>query len=951
MTDTAGLAQALRRAGVAEVDEAPRRRAEYSSDASNYRVIPALVAFPRSVDEVAAVIATCRDAGAALTCRGAGTSVAGNAIGPGVVLDFSRHLNRVRSIDPDARTAVVEPGVVLDDLSAAAAAHGLRFGPDPSTHSRATIGGTLGNNACGARALRYGRAADNVTALDVLTADGTRVTAGSLSAAPGFLRDPLERLVTANLGVIRTACGRFSRQGSGYLLDALLPENGGDLARFLCGTEGTLAVTVGATVRLVRQPGATALAVLGYPDLPAAADAVPSLPRAHLVALEGMDSHLVDVLRARGGSGLPGLPAGGGWLFAEVAGETVAEAVERAEKLRAAADCADAAVFTGQAAAAMWRAREDGAGLGSRTPAGKPAWPGWEDAAVPPEHMGAYLREFRGLLDEFGLDGLLFGHLGDGCVHVRIDFPLRERPAQFRDFVENAAVLVASFGGSMSGEHGDGRARSALLPAMYPPAVLGLFRDVKRVFDPGNVLNPGVIVDPAPPDADLRLPLVRAAPGSAALALRHDAGDLAEAVHRCVGIGRCRVQSPGTSVMCPSYLATRDERNSTRGRARVLQEAANGTLIGGFAAPEVADSLDLCLSCKGCSRDCPAGVDMAAYKAEVLHRRYRRRLRPAAHYALGWLPRWSRVAARVPRLANWLLTMPGVAGPAKRLAGVDPRRRLPEFAPQTFSAWLVARARHPAVGEAVRAGEPAQAGGGRSTGRRVLLWVDTFTDRFSPEVGMAAVRVLEAAGYRVETARQDGACCGLTWLSTGQLDGARRQLRRSLDALADALREGLPVVVLEPSCAAVFRSDARELLPGDPRAAAAATAVRTLAELLTSTQGWRPPDLSGVRGVAQPHCHQHAVLGWEADERLLTQAGADIDRVGGCCGLAGNWGVEKGHYELSAAIAGTSLLPALRGRAPDDAVLADGFSCRTQISELGGVRARHLAEVLAERLT
>jgi Fe-S oxidoreductase len=467
---------------------------------------------------------------------------------------------------------------------------------------------------------------------------------------------------------------------------------------------------------------------------------------------------------------------------------------------------------------------------------------------------------------------------------------------------------------------------------MFPPEIIGLFGEVKHVFDPGNMLNPGIIVDPAPPDTDLRLPLVPAAPGSAALALRHDGGDLGAAVHRCVGVGRCRVRTPDQSVMCPSFQATGDERDSTRGRARVLQEAAAGGLIGGFTAPEVADSLDLCLSCKGCSRDCPTGVDMAAYKAEVLHRRYRRRLRPASHYSLGWLPRWSRFAARAPRLVNGLLTLPGLAGLGKRLAGIDPRRQLPLFARQTLRDWL---GRRPP-------GRP---------GRPVLLWADTFTDRFSPEVGRAAVRVLEAAGYQVQAITQDAVCCGLTWLSTGQLDGARRQLRRSLTALADAVAAGVPVVVLEPSCAAVFRSDALELLSDDPRAAATAGAVHTLAELLAKTPGWRAPDLSGVRGIAQPHCHQHAVLGWEADARLLADAGAEVSPVGGCCGLAGNWGAEKGHYDLSAAVAGTSLLPALRELAPGGAVLADGFSCRTQISELGGgARARHLAEVLAERL-
>ncbi|HEY3754093.1 MAG TPA: FAD-binding and (Fe-S)-binding domain-containing protein [Pseudonocardiaceae bacterium] len=926
---TADLLPLLAKAGVRDVDTGVRRRAEYSSDASNYRVVPTAVVFPRHVDDVLATIETCRTDGVPLTCRGAGTSIAGNAVGPGVVLDFSRHLNRVLSIDPDQRTATVEPGAVLDVVSSAAGRFGLRFGPDPSTHSRATIGGALANNACGARALRYGRSVDNVVDLDVATVDGTRFTATALAEAPEAVRDPLTALVRAKLGPIRTEFGRFARQGSGYLLDSLLPENGADLARFLCGSEGTLAVTLGATVRLVTRPKATALAVLGYADLPAAAEAVPALRGTDLVALEGMDSRLVEVLRRRGRT-LPDLPAGGGWLFAELGGDTLAEALDAAAKLTATADCIDSVVVTGEAAASLWRAREDGAGLGGRTPADQPAWPGWEDSAVPPERLAEYLREFRALLDRFSLDGLMFGHFGDGCVHSRIDFPLADRPAVFRQFVGEAAQLVAAFGGSMSGEHGDGRARSDLLRAMYSTEIIDTFGAVKHVFDPGALLNPGIVVDPAPVDTDLRLPLAKPARAGLAFAYPADGGDLTTAVHRCVGVGRCRAPMPGTGVMCPSYLATMDEKDSTRGRARVLQEAVNGTLVGGLAADEVLDSLDLCLSCKGCSSDCPAGVDMATYKAEVLYQRYRRKLRPMAHYALGWLPRWSRLAAKVPTLSNALLAAPGLAAVAKRLAGVDARRGLPRFARRGFRTWF-ADHRSPVVG------------------RRVLLWVDTFTAHFSPNVGEAAVRVLEAAGYRVELATEQ-VCCGLTWISTGQLDGARTQLRRAFDALAPAVADGLPVVVLEPSCAAVFRSDAVELLPDDPRAPHVAAAVRTLAELLTETDGWTPPRLDGVHGIAQPHCHHHAVLGWQTDERLLADAGAEVTRISGCCGLAGNFGVERGHYDVSTQVAETALLPAVRAARPDDVVLADGFSCRTQLAELAPRDGIHLAELLASRL-
>lgn len=927
-TTSPDLTGALRRAGVTDVDDSTRRRAEYSTDASLYRVLPQVVVFPRHRDEIPAVVEVSRSLGVALTARGAGTSIAGNAVGPGIVVDFSRHLNRIIDLDPATATAVVEPGVVLDDLQRAAAPYGLRFGPDPSTHSRATLGGMIGNNACGSRALGYGRTADNVLGLDLVTGSGEIV-----SVAAG--RDPLSsptlravhELVSARLALLRTEFGRFGRQVSGYSLEHLLPEAGFDVAKAFVGSEGTWGVLQQATVRLVGSPAAHALLVLGYPDMATAADAVPALLEFGPVALEGLDARIVDVVRgSRGASAVPELPGGQGWLFAEFGGDDEREVLDRAERALSAAGAVGGWVVPeATAVAALWRIREDGAGLAARTTT-PPGSSGWEDAAVPPVHLGAYLREFETLLRERGLTGVPYGHFGDGCIHIRIDFPLHRRDGArvFRDFLGDAAQLVARYGGSMSGEHGDGRARGELLPMMYSDAAIDTFAAVKHLFDPDDVLNPGVIVRPRPAAADLRQ--VSAPPMTTGLAFAypHDGGDFSTAVHRCTGVGKCRV-AHGPGVMCPSYRATKDEKDSTRGRARVLQELANGSVVRGWRAPEVLESLDLCLSCKACSSECPTGVDMATYKAEMLHQRYRRRPRPPAHYALGWLPRWARLASRAPGTVNRLATSP-LAGLGKRLAGIDPRRDLPVFAPHTFRGWFAEH--RPAPGDPV------------------LLWVDTFTDHFSPQVGIAAVAVLEGAGYSVRIPAGP-LCCGLTWISTGQLDTARKVLRRSVSELHDATLAGMPIVGLEPSCTATLRTDAVELLDDD-QARRVSAAVTTFAELLLNTPGWRPPDLSGTTAVVQPHCHHRAVLGFDADRRLLDRAGVATTVVDGCCGLAGNFGAERGHYDVSVAVAENDLLPAVRDH-PKDLVLADGFSCRTQLEQLADRQAVHLAELLARR--
>ncbi|WP_433678701.1 FAD-binding and (Fe-S)-binding domain-containing protein [Nocardia sp. CA-119907] len=928
------LARELRRSGVSDVLADDTTRAAYSSDASLYRVRPMVVVRPRHGEEVAAAIEICRREGVPLTARGGGTSVAGNAVGAGVVLDFSRHMSRVLSIDEQARTATVEPGTVQVVLQQAAAEHGLRFGPDPSTFTRCTVGGMIGNNACGSRTLGYGRTSDNVSSLEVVTGGSELLHLPSAGSPAGSSTlSALRDLTHGGLATIRTELGRFGRQMSGYALEHLLPENRFDVSRMLVGSEGTLAVTTQATVRLVSEPAHRVLVVLGYPDIAAAGDAAPAVLAFGPTACEAIDSRIVDVVRARRGSAaVPPLPGGAAWLFVEVVSDGLGEALATARRVGATCGAVDSLVVADTAKAAqLWRIRADGAGLAGRSPAGLPAHAGWEDAAVPPAQLGAYLRDFEALMAEFGVTGLPYGHFGDGCLHIRLDLPLDkpEGKTVFREFLTAASKLVAGYGGSLSGEHGDGRARSELLALMYSPEALGLFAAVKHVFDPDNILNPGIVVDPQPIDADLRIPAASAVRRGLAFAYGHDGGDFSQAVHRCTGVGKCRADNTGIGgVMCPSYQATREEKDSTRGRARVLQEMINGSAVrDGWRSEQVHQALDLCLSCKGCASDCPTGVDMATFKSEVLHQSYRGRIRPRTHYSLGWLPRWARLARRAPALANGMMRIPGMGRTALVLAGVDPRRQIPPFAPQTFRAWFAHTA-----GDRPSSGDP------------VLLFVDSFTNYFTPEVGQATVRVLKAAGYRpILSARQQ--CCALTWISTGQLTAAKRILGRTVETLAADVRAGIPIVGIEPSCTGVLRSDASELL-GTSAAEQVAQATRTLAELLAD-RDWEPPALTGTSVVAQPHCHHHAVMGWDADAALLARAGARVQRLGGCCGLAGNFGVEKGHYEVSTAVAAQQLLPAVDGADADAIILADGYSCRTQLADLTSRHGIHLAQLLS----
>lgn len=915
------------------LDTSNLAKAIYSSDASIYRITPQVVAHPRSTDELIKVVRAALAARLPITGRGAGTSCAGNAVGPGLVIDMARHLNRVISVDADQGIAEIEPGVVQSVLQEHVQPGGWRYGPDPSTANRCTIGGMIGNNACGPRALGYGRSADNIVSLDIITGTGELLTL--TQDAHGEILDQLRDLVGANLGTIRTQFGTFSRQVSGYSLEHLLPENHFDVASFFAGTEGTLGIITRARVRLVRDAPHKITVALGYPTMADGADDMPTLLPFHPTACEGMDSRLATIVAERlGPQAVPDLPEGEGWLFIELVGEDAGEVAARAQAMVAAAHATQGWVVDDVAAAnRLWAIRSDAAGLAS-VALDKPAWAGWEDSAVPPARLGAYLRGLDALLERFGLHGLPYGHFGDGCVHCRIDFPLYEQGGTrvLHDFLVEAGKLAASYGGSMSGEHGDGRARSELLPLMYTPQALELFGQIKALFDPHGLLNPGVLVDPEPMHEQVRVAQLHHSP-----LMRHDPA-FARAVHRCTGVGKCLANTTAAgSVMCPSYQATRDDKDSTRGRSRVLQEMINGTLVQGWRSPEVAEALDLCLSCKGCRRDCPTGVDMAGFKSHVLNEKYRRRPRPASHYAMGWLPRWGRLVTslRIGWLANLATQTPGLAHIVRFLAGVDQRRPMPRFKTGAPASSALVPGRPADLAAPVRG--------------RVAVWVDSFTDAFAGDQLPALLQFLVLTGFDPKVISSE-ACCGLTWITTGQLDGARRQLRHALGILAPIAREGIPIVGMEPSCTAVWRSDAADLLPDDQRVPVVAKAMHTLAELLGELDDWQAPDLSGQTIIAQPHCHHTSVLGWKADQRVLEATGARVITLGGCCGLAGNFGVERGHYDVSVRVAEHDLLPALRAAGPDALVLADGFSCRKQVSDLEGRRALTLAQLLVSAL-
>ncbi len=946
---TTELAEALAAAVDGEVRFDPAARSMYSYDASHYRQVPIGYVAPRDAAGLAAAVAVCRRFDAPILMRGGGTSLAGQGCNHAVVIDTARHMNRILDLDPEARTARFEPGVVLDDLQAAAAPHGLCFGPDPSTHGWCTLGGMIGNNACGVHSVLAGKTADNVEAMTVLTYDGLTLRVGptdeptlaGLCERPdrtGTIYAELRDLREAYAELIRSRYPNIPRRVSGYNLDELLPERGFHLARALVGTEGTCAVVLDATVRLVPSPAHRVLVVLGYGDLGAAGDAVPELLEHRPIGLEGMARSIIDNMRAKGleSAGVDLLPPGEAWLFTEFGGASAAEASDRASAAIQAARgtwlSPSVAVLDDAAAARrIWQAREAGLGASGRLADGRSTEEGWEDAAVHPSVLGDYLRAFTQLLDRHGLYATQYGHFGQGLVHNRIDFRLdtADGIAQYRAFVEEAADLVVRFGGSLSGEHGDGQSRAELLDRMFGPELVEAFARFKAIWDPDDRMNPGKVVAPRKLDADLKLgPGYRLPQVSTRFAYPEDDRQFARAVGRCVGVGKCRRRGGGT--MCPSYMVTGEEAHSTRGRARLLYDMLHGRLPDGWANQQVHDALELCLSCKGCKSDCPAGVDLATYKAEFYWHYHQRRRRPLHHYAFGWAHRWAAVGTRAPRLVNAMMRLP----PVKRQAGIAARRRMPPLARWTFTRWFRRHERH-----AYPTDRP-----------RVVLWPDEFNDYFDPAVLRAALDVLEHAGFDVRLPARR-VVSGRAMYDIGLLEPARKVLDDALHTLGEAINAGTPIVGVEPSCVAVFRDELVNLMPDDERARKLSEQTFTLAELLTRRAAGYTPPRWPERGEAlfHGHCHHKSLMGVDADVQLLRAMGLGVAAPEtGCCGMAGSFGFRAEHFDVSQAIGERVLLPAVRDADEHTLIISDGFSCREQVAQATGRRPRHLAQVLAE---
>jgi len=982
--DTPGLAEALRKKVRGDVRFDRGSRALYATDGSNYRQVPIGVVLPRDADDVVAALAVCRDFGAPILCRGGGTSLAGQCCNVAVVLDFTRYMGNILEIDPVRRIARVQPGVVLDSLRNAAEKYHLTFAPDPASHDRCTIGGMIGNNSCGVHSVMAGKTDENIEALDVVTYDGMRMhvgenliedrSAGVSPTVAGASRPrstradeisrTLQQLAEQYGSLIRQKFPNIPRRVSGYNLNYLLPENGFHLARALVGSEGTCVTVLEATCRLVESPPKRVLAVVAYPDIFQCADAVPEILQHKPIGLEGFDDLMVYYERVKGMNpeGLSLLPAGGGWLMVEFGAESLPGAEMQAQRLidtlKRSPNPPNVRLYSGEQAKRVWEVRESSLGATSHVPGEPLNWEGWEDAAVAPEKLGGYLRDLRKLMADFNYKGSLYGHFGHACVHTRLNFDLetKEGIAKYRRFVEEAAELVVGYGGSLSGEHGDGQARAELLPKMFGPELMEAFRKFKSAWDPGWKMNPGKLIGlPGEPpymlDENLRLgPAYAPWQPATHFQFPQDDGSLSHAALRCVGVGKCRREDGG--VMCPSWRATHEEEHSTRGRAHLLWEMTQNPGRGdtviqdGWRSEEVKRSLDLCLACKGCRRDCPVNVDVATYKAEFLSHYYEGRVRPLNAYAFGNIDLWARIASNAPGLVNLATQLPFLREIAKLVAGIPLQRRIPSFAPETFKQWF--RKTKGWRSASCAANMHSSLGGASAPeGPPVLLWADTFNNYFLPSTARAAVEVLETAGFRV-LVPQANLCCGRPLYDFGMLDRAELLLLEILDTLEPEIEAGIPVVGLEPSCVAVFRDELINLFPHDHRAQALSRQTFLLSEFLEQNlvSGASLPQLNR-NALLHGHCHHKSIMKMTAEESLLRRLGINFESPApGCCGMAGSFGFEREKYEISQAIGELELLPAVR-RAPDDwLIIADGFSCREQIAQGTGRHALHLAEVL-----
>src|ERR1051325_322892 len=799
----------------------------------------------------------------------------------------------------------------------------------------------IGNNSCGVHALMAGKTVDNIEALKVLLYDGTQMTVGATSDAEVeriIGRGGRESEIFAGLKKIRDTYGdeirqrypKIPRRVSGYNLDSLLPDDGFHVAKALVGSESTCVVVLEAKCRLVDSPPVRTLVVVRYDDICAAADHVPDLLEFEPIGLEGVDEGLIKDMKVKHlhPKNIELLPEGKGWLLVEFGGETTEDAEAKAQRMIDSLRGPSSKMYRDPSEAKkIWQIRESGLGATAFVP-GKPmTWEGWEDSAVDPKHLGKYLRELRALMDKFGYTGDLYGHFGQACVHTRNNFDLESAPgiAKYRAYIDEAADLCIKYNGSLSGEHGDGQSRAELLPKMFGERLVGAFREFKALWDPEWKMNPGKVVTPYHPTENLRLgaDFQQWAPQTH-FQFPEDQGRMERAVMRCVRVGEGRRFAHGT--MCPSYMVTREEEHSTRCRARLLFEMFEGEVIpNDWRNEAVKDALDLCLACKGCKGDCPVNVDMATFKAEFLSHYYEGRLRPVTAYSMGLIYWWSRAAAVAPQVANTIMSLPIT----KMLAGVSSERQMRVYAAKTFRE---------------RFAERPDSGGTAAALQRVVLWPDTFNNHFHPETAMAAVEVLENAGYHVTIPRRQ-LCCGRPLYDFGFLKTAKRLLEETMDALQPELEEGVPIIGLEPSCVSVFRDELTGLYPAHPAAKRLRESTMTLSEFLVRENV--PLPAMKAKALMQAHCHHRAIMKIGAEEEVLRKIGLDLETPdSGCCGMAGAFGFEREHYEVSMRAGERLILPKVREASPETIIVADGFSCREQIAQSTPRRALHLAQVL-----
>ena len=948
--DAAGLEAELRRTVRGEVRFDAGTRAMYATDASNYRQVPIGLVLPKDAQDVERTLAACRRFGAPVLSRGGGTSLAGEACNAAVVMDFSKHMSRIIEIDWEGKTARVQPGCVNDDLRNKAEERHLTFGPDPATHDRNTFGGMIGNNSCGTHAQMAGKTEENTEELDIVTYDGLRMRVGpttddelegiiAAGGRRGEIYAQLKDIRDQQAERVRAQYPRIPRRVSGYNLDALLPENGFHVAQSLVGTESTCVTVVEATVRLVPSPPHRVLLMLGFPDLAIAGDHVPLCDGHKPIALEGMAESMFHYMELKGAAdtGRSMFPAGKGWLICEFGGFTKEEASAQArglmEEVKHLPTPPSVKLIEDHGEQErLWTFRDNALGSTSKIPNQPDYYPGWEDSAVDPKRLGDYLRLFQQKLDEYGYKGAIYGHFGQACVHVSIDFDLFTAGgiAKYRKFVTEMAHICVAHGGSLSGEHGDGQARGELLPIMYGEELVQAFWEFKSIWDPQHKMNPGKVVRPYKLDQNLRWGTnYEPWEPKTHFAFEDDHGSFAFAANRCVGTGKCRKHDTGT--MCPSYMATKEEAYSTRGRARLLFEMLEGNpMKNGWQDEAVKDALDLCLSCKGCKGECPVNVDMATYKAEFLSHYYEHRRRPISAYAFGLMYWWARLASLAPGVVNALTQMPLLRDIAKAAISIAPQRRIPLFAPQTFRAWFAARP----VSE-----RPAPRG-------EVLLWPDTWNNHFHPTTAQAAVEVLEDAGFRVTLPAMQ-LCCGRPLYDYGMLPLAKRMLREVLDALRPQIRGGTCLVGLEPSCVSVFRDEMVNLLGPDEDAKRLKAQTYLLTEFLAQkAPDYVPPRLVR-KALVQEHCHQKSILDTSGERALFNAMGLDYELPdSGCCGMAGPFGFDAEHYDVSRAVGERVLLPKVRAADEHTIIVANGFSCREQIAQTTSRQALHPAQVL-----